>query len=388
MKNLLYIFSLFLITSCSSLDNIFNEGGVLQESYNEQIPFNYSYNLALVNVEINGKEYTFLIDTGAPTVISQEIFDDLNIKAKKSISVGDSQGQSNMQKVAVVPEMKLGDLIYQDTGAVVANLRDIFEFDCMEIDGILGANQMAKSFWKFDYQNKEVTITDDLSNYKVDAYPNKFSFYYNSQRTPKFKLQVNGIETTMTFDTGFAGNMDIKKSISKFEKSKGYTEYGNSSVGLYGARDSVNQRVIKLDSLQLGNLKIGPQIVTLDDGGLLGNDFMNKHDMIIDWPHKTIYLKPIAELEPAVESSFGFAMRVKNNKVIVSSLIKELPIELELGDQIISIDNHRFDNLNDTSSCNIYTNFELSEIQSIDKLTYKRDSTIYHTSLSRKNIIN
>jgi len=155
MKKIIFLsFIILTIIACGGLGKIFQGGAIVQKDYLTIIPFNYDYNFAIVEVSINNKPYNFLVDTGAPTVISEEIYKDLNIKAADYTIVTDSQGQRNGQEVAVIPEMFVGDLIYTDIGAVVVSLRDVFEFDCMGIDGILGANQMAKSFWKFDYENE------------------------------------------------------------------------------------------------------------------------------------------------------------------------------------------------------------------------------------------
>jgi len=169
------IFILFLV-SCSGLSKIFNNGTLTNIDYKEIIPFNYDYNYAIVEVEINSIKYNFLVDTGAPTVISNAIYEDLKIEAIDYIAIEDSQGQINSQKVVVVPEIKIGNLTYHNTGGVVADLRNVFEFDCMGIDGIIGSNQMAKSYWKFDYQNREITITDQLAHYDLTTYTDTLSF--------------------------------------------------------------------------------------------------------------------------------------------------------------------------------------------------------------------
>nr|WP_042297006.1 retropepsin-like aspartic protease [Nonlabens ulvanivorans] len=169
MKKLVYLILILTIIGCNSLSKTLNGGKVAKDDYMETIKFNYDYNFALIDVVINQKTYTFLVDTGAPTVISNQIYKDLNINPANSTNVTDSQGQSNNQEVVIIPEVRIGNLIYNDIGAIVADLRDVFEFNCMGIDGIIGANQMAKSFWKFDYQNHEITITDQLANFDITS---------------------------------------------------------------------------------------------------------------------------------------------------------------------------------------------------------------------------
>jgi predicted aspartyl protease len=384
-KILLLIVSLSLI-SCGGLGSIFNSGSVRANDYQEIIVFNYDNNLALVDIIINNKKYQFLVDTGAPTVISEEIYEDLNIKPVSTTMVSDSQGQKRNQDVVIIPEIRLGNLTYKKIGAVVANMRDVFEFNCMGIDGILGANQMAKSYWKFDYQNKEITITDRLQNFDLLAYNDVLDFTTSAQKTPYVNGTINGQSALFTYDTGFAGNIDLDKDVDSLKYAKGFHSYGSSSIGLYGAKDSVTTRTVKLEGLKLGSMSLEPQIVELEDGGLLGNLFMNKHDVIIDWKSNKIYLKKVKVFETAEVKSFGLGLRFKNNQVVVSSLIKELPIELQLGDQILSINDMDFTNLNNEQACDSFLNLELKDLDTIN-LTYLREGIFREVQLNRILII-
>ncbi len=386
MKKLPYLLIILFIISCGGLSKTLNGGSIATNDYTEVINFNYDYNFALIDVVINQKTYTFLVDTGAPTVISNQIYKDLNINPANSTNVTDSQGQSNDQEVVIVPEVRIGNLIYNDIGAIVADLRDVFEFNCMEIDGIIGANQMAKSFWKFDYQNKEITITDQLDSYDITSYKDKLSFYTSPQKTPYIIGFVNGIKTRFTFDTGFAGHIDVDSDIADFKESIGYVKHGSSSVGLYDVKDSTSTRTIKADSLKIGSIEMGQQIVELDHGSLIGNDFMNKHDMVIDWSSNIVYLKKLNDFEKAEKSSFGFQARFKDNKAIVVALIKEMNLELQLGDQLLSINNYDLKELNDQTSCDVYNNLELEELETID-IVYLRDGKEYSTTLKRVKLI-
>lgn len=372
--------------SCGSLSKTLNGGQVAQTNYKEIIDFNYDYNFALIDVIINEKKYIFLVDTGAPTVISHQIYRDLNVDSAHSTNVTDSQGQSNNQEVVIIPDVRIGKLVYNDIGAVVADLRDVFEFNCMEIDGIIGANQMAKSFWKFDYQNKEITITDQLDNFDISSYRDSLQFYTSAQKTPYVIGFVNSVNTSFTFDTGFAGHIDVDSDIADFKESIGYVKYGSSSIGLYNVKDSTSTRTIKADSLKIGSIKMGQQIVELDHGSLIGNDFMNKHDVIIDWSSNIIYLNKLKEFEKAEKSAFGFQTRFKENKAIVVALIKDIEMDLQIGDQLLNINEHNLRSLTDQTACEVYNALDLEELEELE-ITYLRHNKEYKTTLKRKKLI-
>ncbi len=386
MRKIVYLFFAFIILSCNSVSKIFNSGKLASTNYEEYISFNYDNNFALIDVEINGKPYTFLVDTGAPTCISNEIYEDLNIKPIKTISISDSQGQNNYQELVVVPEIRIGNLSYENIGAVVVDLRNVFEFNCMGIDGIIGANQMAKSYWKFDYENHKITITDQLEKLDIASYTDSMRFFYTSQKTPYIVGRANGIKTTFTYDTGSSGNIDIKKTIGKFKNSKSYSSYGNSNIGLYDTKDSVSIRTVKIDSLYFNDLFVGAQTVDLDHGSLIGNDFMNKHDIVMDWKTQNIYLKKLKDYETTKSTSFGFGYRLKDNQTVVSRLIKELDTDLKLGDQILKINNQDLSKVDESNACNIYNDFTLKGLDRIE-LTYMRNGKEKTITLDRVILI-
>ncbi|WP_438969404.1 aspartyl protease family protein [Nonlabens sp.] len=382
MKKFLFLIIALLLIGCGSIDKILNAGKIANTDYKEIIPFNYDYNFALIDVEINSKKYTFLVDTGAPTLISSTIYKDLNIETEDYVAVEDSQGQINTQEVVVIPEMKIGNLIYNNTGAIVSDMRDVFEFNCMQIDGIIGATQMAKSFWKFDYQNKEITISNQLSKYDITTFKDTLSFAVSGTKTPYIRGHVNGKETLFTYDTGFGGHIDVNKRLDDFKNATGYTIIGNSGVGLYGAVDSTKIRSIKADSLRIGHIEMAAQKVDLDHSGLIGNDFMNKYEIIMDWTAQNIYLKKLKDFETTEQNSFGFKFRIKENKAVVTGIIKEYPIDLKLGDVILSINEFDYQNITDSNACEIWNSTTYKGLESIN-VTYLRNDVIKETTLKK-----
>lgn len=386
MKKTPYLIFILVLVSCGGLSKIFNNGTLTNINYKEIIPFNYDYNYAIVEVEIHSRTYNFLVDTGAPTVISNAIYEDLKIEPMDYIVVKDSQGQINSQKLVVVPEIKIGNLTYHNTGAIVADLRNVFEFDCIGIDGIIGSNQMAKSHWKFDYQNHEITITDQLSHYDLTTYTDTLSFLVSNTKTPYLQGHVNGLKSLFIYDTGFSGHIDVDRELAEFKEANGFTKYGNSGIGLYGVLDSTTIRTIKTDSLRIGSIEMGAQVVDLDFGNLIGNKFMNKHDVVMDWTTQKIYLKKLKEFEKTGLDSFGFTFRIKENKAQVTGLIEEFPIDLQLGDVLLSINDFDLKNITDSNACEKWSAINYKDVESLN-IVYLRNDIELTTTLKILELI-
>ncbi len=386
MKKIFTIVLVLIFAGCKSVSKTLNSSVITTSTYLEIVPFNYEYNLAIIPVSIAGKTYNFLVDTGAPTLISSAIYATLPKSKPLIVNVKDSQGQSKAQKITTVPEITIGNLSYKNVGAVVADLRDVFEFNCMQIDGIIGANQMAKSFWKFDYQNKEITITDRLANYDLSEYAATVPFSVSRQKTPYVYMHVNGIRTLFTYDTGAAGFIDFHDKTDALKDKTGFTRYGNSDIGLFGAVDSVMTRTVRADSLQIGNITLRDALIDVENDNLLGNRFMNHYDIVMDWEKQHIYLKEIKERKRDTLQTFGFNYRIKNNKAVVSRLIKEFSTDFKMGDIILSINDYNFSDLTNENACERYLSVKLKDLDTLN-VYYARDDKEYRTTVVKKVLI-
>ena len=85
----------------------------------DEIDFKYVNNLPFIKVNIKGKDYNFLVDTGAPTYISTVILKDLNTKISGSSKMRDSQNNKENISSTIVPNIKVGNTIFKNIEAYV-----------------------------------------------------------------------------------------------------------------------------------------------------------------------------------------------------------------------------------------------------------------------------
>ena len=161
--------TLLLLTGCSSIKTIklMKSGEVEQEEFNVKIPFEYRLGLIILKVDIAGKEYDFVLDTGAPSVISKELAKKLDLSNITEQKVGDSQGEDYNLGLTTIEKLSISDINFLNTGAVIADLNQSQEVGCLKIDGFIGSNLMRKAIWKFDYQNQIITITNSIESLNI-----------------------------------------------------------------------------------------------------------------------------------------------------------------------------------------------------------------------------
>ncbi|MBK1896302.1 retropepsin-like aspartic protease [Chryseobacterium paridis] len=387
MKKILsLLFLFFLIIAGAQGKKFFEAGEVELTNPVEKINLNYANDLPFVKVSINGKLYNFLFDSGAPTVISSAIYTELNLEKEHKSTVKDSQKNKHEQIFTKLPEMTVDNIIFKNMGVMVMDLNGS-ELGCFKIDGILGANQMAKLFWRVNYSENSLEATKDLSNFKIDHYETVIPFSPEPQKTPIVVAHISDKKVNLTFDTGFTGRLKIMESDYDPKKVKQVVEtYGSNSVGAFGAGKPVSGFIFKMNELGLGNKTFGNEMIMTGNSRLIGNDFFKDFTFVMDWQNKKIYMNKIRNNPPTLES-FGFGYRFIDAKPVVAFVFKEGGSLLEVGDSILSINDVDLDHLDGASACHYMINRVERDYKTIG-IKIKRAGKIMDLRLDKKEYLN
>lgn len=369
MKKQLYLFclSLFLF-SCNPVRKILEGGKLKETSFVEKIPFTFHFGLPIVIVEIEGKTYNFLFDTGAPTVISPELQALLKLEPKTVGKTSDSQSNSSQQAFVKIPSMKIGNLNFENIGATVIDMKKVFEFKCMNLDGIIGANQMEKAIWQIDYRNNIITASNNISNFNIPKHTEILKFApRKGQKTPKVMVKIGNKAMKTTFDTGATTdfNFPFETYKSEIEFLTGTEAIGSSSSGIYGTNKGAITTYKKIPKFTIDNIQIANQIVTFNEGSsaIIGNAFFKNYRLILVWKENKIYMIKELEIKNATLETFGIGLRYINNQPTIAKIFKGTDADksgLQIGDKIIAIDDRDVSNLTETEACNYTFNNILS----------------------------
>jgi predicted aspartyl protease len=386
MKTILYTLFIFSTVFISAQGKKFFESGEAKlQNPVEKINLRLESNLPFVKVNINGKSYNFLFDSGAPTVISHTIYNELELKKKYKRSVSDSNDKVQQQIFTELPEMIVDQVVFKKVGAIVLDLNSA-ELGCLKVDGIIGANQMAKLFWKVNYEENSLEATNDLSLFDLQNYPTVLSFDPKPQKTPIIKTSLSGKDVDFTFDTGFSGRFEVTEN--KFDAKnfrKIIETFGTRSIGAFGVSKPVSGSIFRTDILTLGNGIFRDEIISTSTSDLIGNEFFKEFSFILDWKNNKIYMKRLIKTTPKLES-FGFSYRFIDSKPVVAFVFKEENFPLKIGDSIISINNINLDNLTTDSACQYMVN-RIEKDQKIIDIKIKRDGRILDFKMKKKEYL-
>ncbi|MFP5438511.1 MAG: aspartyl protease family protein [Bacteroidia bacterium] len=297
----------------------------VQKRFEKTIPFSYEpNNQIVVPVIIKGKTYHFVFDTGATTVVSKEIAEELALPSLFKNILQDGAGVEREETFYNVSDMQIADIDFKNVAVVAGDMKKFADVLCVNIDGLLGTNVLRSCYWKVDYSNGQLTFSDREIKPSKDMYA--VDFKENFSGTPLLELYMGKYRVNMFMDTGYTKVVSIPDSLyfrARKEHERPYVKgYGTTTVTLF-ENNPKEKYVGLLDSVYIFNkrhLLLNP-IADIDhaDTYLVGNAvFKGFGQMILDWKKHRLYLpEKTVDIKEAYPS-FGFSPLFVNNQLVVT----------------------------------------------------------------------
>ena len=306
---------------------------------NKSLPFTLVNNLVVVKAEINGKELSFILDSGVKrTMLFNLKFADSvvlnNVEKLKIRGLGEgnpinaikSKGNLFDMDGIVNPDMNLF--------VITDNLFDLSAKMGVDIHGIIGGDLLKDFVVKINYAQKKLTFykpgTFDYSKCKnCESFPLDF---YNSKPFINVKIENDlgkEIAVKLLIDSGGGdalwlfphSNPDIVISDMYFDDFLGKGLNGN----IFGKKSRIKK--LKIGSFEFEDASVSyPDSTSMvkmhsnkDRNGTLGAGILKRFLVIMDYPNRKITLKKNGQLykEPflynmsGMELIFGGNMAVK-----------------------------------------------------------------------------
>ena len=353
MKSFRIILCLFVVQISFGQNISFNKGEVITKNYYSEIQYEFVKGKIIIPVIIKGKTYQFLLDTGAPNLISSDLKNTLDKTKLKSISVKDANNNRRRMGLVTLPILSIGNIEFKEQTALVYELESNLLFDCFKIDGIIGSNLFRKSILKILSKEKKIIITNSIK--KVN--PNKqFKSNLNligAQSSPYITIRLKGKKNateSLLFDTGMDGFYDLcLNHYNLFTKEKALITHseGEGSIGmsLFGNAKLNNQYRLKIPEINFPGATFKNVVTqtTDDDNSRIGSKLLNYGNVIIDFKHKDFYFEPFEKINDLDEKLLAFSPTILNNKVSVGIVWNDsLNKKISYGDEIISVNGINF----------------------------------------------
>lgn len=166
--------------------------------------------------------------------------------------------------------------------------------------GILGANIMLHSIWQINYRSKEITITDKFENLQLPCDAHIVKMKHDELSRPHITVIIAGkYKVDFIVDVAFNGSLLLPdRFFSKpvFNDSLTYSKQVNFSAGFGTQTKQMEYRFLQY--IIIGDMKL-ENVMASSSGNnsiaLIGNAFLEKYTIIMDYVNKNIAFLPIDE---------------------------------------------------------------------------------------------
>lgn len=365
MKKIPVVLLLFSINLSAYAQNL-NKGKIEQKNYFEVIPYTIKRGFISVKVSINGKDYNFQFDTGAPFAISEKLCRELGLSSSENIQVSDASGKKGEVNIVSVPKLNLGNITFLNTKGITFSESN-FIYDCHNVDGIIGSNILRNSIIQFDSENKQIIITDNAKKLEMQEVMYQKMSLSKSQSNPYINVILKKDDiltnTNALLDSGSDGFFDISNKTYNFiEKqtnvfNKISSNEGSIALGFFGTEEKKQITLVNIPQFLINKFEINNLVATTTSSfnSRIGNQLLKYGKSTLDYKKKRFYFEPYENIETDKLSQKPWAINptYHNGKLVVGIIWdKSLESLINLGDEILIFDGIDYSGL---SLCDIIT---------------------------------
>lgn len=371
IKLFFVLISLIISTKFYAQDINLNQGFAEQKDYFVTIPYTEIQGKIIIEILLNNKFRKFVVDTGAPTSITEKLAQELNPTKLGKLQIRDQSGAIDSTGVVSLSDIKLGSVSFKNIPTIVT--KDLIFYECIKVDGLIGSNLLRNTAIQFNSKNKTITLTDNPKKLNlIKKYSNDMELS-QGQSSPFFsiKLKKNNIVANekVLFDTGDDSFYEL--SISVFnqltEKALVYDKLAESNgtftFGLHGAAEIEHQYLLSIPKLEVNKVSFQNVITatTYANRSRIGSPILNYGVITLDYLNKKININPFDDVVAIdlKEKTWAIEPTFKDQKAVVGIIWdNSLNSNVNLGDEILKFNEIDYKNM---SFCDIYLSNNKSE---------------------------
>ena len=302
----------------------------------------------ILPISFDGKEYMFLLDTGASHTIFDNSLKEKLGKPIRAIRGRAANGEIINGELFKAPRAYLGSIDFRNCRKVAAlDLGPIRSNLDQRIRGIIGIDLLKKFVVQMDFDNKKILF---LKSKKKGIISSIFQPAKNthpewgqpvsirfSGRCPYVKGHVDNTKVDFLIDTGyfklFADNPTFSeftgalkaKTFEKVTTNANIKSGSSVDVTAAGKRQSDFSTMITIGGFSLGDAEYHDICFYKENGNRLGIPFLSKHLVTFDFPNKKMYLKKGmyfdgTEKAPLRYRDVGLVLRRNEGSIFVDSV--------------------------------------------------------------------
>ena len=341
-------------------------GAVINKNFSTTIPFEWSGGLPVIKVNIGGKDYKFMFDTAAPTMIPQHLVNQLKLQTVgKPIKLNDSSGRHLDRSIYTLPSLKIDDVEFKDFIVLTGDFKNNFPLSCLGFDGIFGYTYMQNLNIKLDYKKQQITLSD--KSIPHDGYI-PIDIQFKPIHGPLVEVNFPFGKAYFELDTGKNENIQLgDPTVIPEMKKQGFdfreTQGGFSSS--LGGANTGRQRTYLVKDFSIGSndpklmIKSFPVSVDQSQGFLIGEGFLKHFNIILDLPGQKAYFQNTGNdpVDERYSDGFGFTpFWSEAEGLTISAITDKTPAaqaSLKAGDKILSLNGNDVSKITKEGFCEL-----------------------------------
>jgi hypothetical protein len=278
----------------------------------QKINFKLNSNLIIIPIEINGKELSFILDSGVSSTVLFNLMPSDSIELKnveKIVLQGLGEGDNVEALLSKNNHFRMKNIQNNNQNLyIIINAKIDLSAKLGEtIHGILGYDLLKDFIVKIDYQKKQIHFYDPIKyTYKKCKKCEVFDLEFNKNK-PYINANVSIFENQELFPVKLLIDSGGSDALWFFENTKSeiqcpplnFIDYlGEGLSGsIYGKRSRINR-------FKIGNFEFKEPTASFPDStsvafvktfkdrnGSIGGKILKRFDVILDYPNKKLSLK-------------------------------------------------------------------------------------------------
>lgn len=329
-KCLLFVL-LMILNGCSvSWPETMKYGKVQSSDFYEIIDVEIESGLIFIVVIINDEEYKFLLDTGAPTSISEELQEIYHYRTLCSTGITDTDNNKTKMDFVQVDTLFIGSIPFYEQTAFVGNFNANPLLKCLEIDGIIGSNLMRLCNWSINQDDQTIALCSSIDKERLSA---SAIIPFTTDKQYNILLDIGLGESVihnMKVDYGSNGVIEIPQKVFSVLKQQHnniriFHETGIKQTGIIGKPVAINNDMFVSDSVTFSTLNLENVQFNTSSSGLIGNKVLVKFIVTIDWDNKNLYLQRSSSVSDP-NKTYGIKIgHDLDNEIFIQSVIDGSP---------------------------------------------------------------
>lgn len=300
----------------------------------DTIPFEFKKNKIIISVFLNGKQRKFILDTGAPVLITKELQEECQFKIIKKELISDINGRLDSTYRLQVPHIQIGKVDFKEITGSLADLNAGL-LACFQIEGIIGSNLLKNSILHIDYQKKQIILTNQIKKLRLSSENAIPLLLEENQGTPIIDIKpFPQAKEQILIDTGDDGFYSMGlRSFYFFMENTNLHQYlvsqakGADTYGLHGLEQDTTKHILHFDSLKIGkNYFSGVRTTTYTNpNSRIGAELLRYGTVTIDYLNRQFYFVPFSNLQPIVlqssrDTKLGFSLKGEDNLLKIGAV--------------------------------------------------------------------